>query len=86
MFASMSGTGFHPAISANRDRVVSIPAPIMAEDWKEAIRLIHQGRINLDDHTATVETLDHYQQIWSNVDTREPLKVLINLSKDLEAL
>ena len=57
-----------------------------SQDWIEAIRLIHSGALNLEDHTDVVEPLDSYQKAWENVKTRDHFKVLLRVSEELASL
>ena len=68
------------------DKVIYGSVASQRNDWVEAIRLIHTGAIKLDDHTAVVEPLEAYKKAWASVEAREHFKVLLNVSKDLEAL
>ena len=55
-------------------------------DWEEAIRLVDKGVISLDDHTSVVEPLEDYQKVWEGAGSRRDFKVLLSVSKDLQAL
>ncbi len=55
-------------------------------DWEEAIRLVQNRTVNLDDHTATVFPLEAYEVAWKAVQDRERLKVLLATNPVLDGL
>ena len=48
------------------------------KDWKQAVKLLRDGTINLDDHTATVLPLESYETAWKAIKMREVFKVLLS--------
>ena len=68
------------------DKVIYGSVASHSKDWEAAIQMVHSGGINLDDHIAVVEPLESYQQVWADVEARQQFKVLLRISKDLEAL
>ena len=57
-----------------------------SQDWRKAIRLIHTGAVNLEDHTDVVEPLDSYKQAWESMETRKHFKVLLRVNDGLASL
>ena len=55
-------------------------------DWEEAIQLVLNRSINLDDHTATILPLKSYEVAWKAVQEREHFKILLSSNMDLEGL
>ena len=72
--------------AAPQEKVVSIPAATQGKVWKEAIRLVHTGAINLEDHTVEIESLEDYCKAWAGVETGERFKVLLSMGNGMEAL
>ena len=68
------------------DKLIIGSVASRSRDWGEAIRIVHSGEVSLDDHTAVVEPLENYRKAWNNLETREHFKVLLTVSKELEAL
>ena len=68
------------------DKVICGSVASQPKDWEEAIRLVNNGVISLDDHTAVVEPLEAYQKAWAGVEAGEHFKLLLTVSKELEAL
>ena len=68
------------------DKVIYGSVASQHRDWKEAIRLVHKGVLSLDDHAAMVEPLEAYQSAWASVAAKEHFKILLSVSKELEAL
>lgn len=58
----------------------------MEKDWKEAINLIDNVQVSLDEHAAVVEPLEEYQKAWSSMRLKEHFKILLSPSSDLAAL
>lgn len=55
-------------------------------DWEEAIALVRDGVINLEDHVGMVLPLEAYESAWDLHRKREHLKVLLSVNEDLGAL
>ena len=55
-------------------------------DWDEAIQMVLNRTVNLDDHTATVLPLKSYEAAWRAVQRHEHFKVLLSNNMDLESL
>ena len=53
------------------------------DDWEEAIRLVSEGVINLDDHIGEILPLESYAQAWQWQRERAHLKVLLSTNQDL---
>ena len=53
------------------------------DDWEEAIRLVTEGVINLDDHIGEILPLESYAQAWQWQRERAHLKVLLSTNQDL---
>ena len=68
------------------DGVGSVSDSDQRESWKEAIQLVRQGVVRLDDHTDTVEPFEAYGRAWERVRAREHINVLLQVSKELEPL
>ncbi len=54
--------------------------------WLKAIHLIRKGKINLEDHTATVEPLEQFQKTWDRLGGNRNFIILVNPNKELEDL
>lgn len=65
---------------------LNIPKDQFELDWKEAIRLIDTGTINLADHTSVVYPLEGYQDSWDFADNHQHYKILLNPNQTLEGL
>lgn len=59
---------------------------VMDTAWREAIRLVGKGTVNLYDHTAVVEPLEEYQRVWHAQANCERFKVLLSAGPELEDL
>ena len=56
------------------------------KDWEEAIRMIRNGLINLEDHVGVVMPLEAYESAWDLHRKREHLKILLSVNEDLGVL
>jgi len=58
----------------------------MEKDWKEAIHLLDNGLVSLDEHAAVVRPLEEYQKVWASLPLQQHFKILLSPSSDLAAL
>ena len=55
-------------------------------DWEEAIRLLSQGAVRVDDHISVVLPLEQYNSAWELQEEKRHLKVLLAVNRELEWL
>lgn len=67
----------------NKERIFSSGAGD-PKDWEEAIRMVQNYAINLDDHTLNVLNLESYETAWKGVREHDLFKALLLCSSDLE--
>ena len=74
--------------SANlsESNVIFSNGAVKRSSWEEAVRLVLSGRISLVDHTAVVEPLEDYREVWNGLENGEQFKSLLCVNRDLELL
>ena len=75
-----------PLPSPRAPTAVPDPDAALDTDWREAIRLVRKGIVNLYDHTAVVEPLEEYERVWHAQANCEWFKVLLSAEPELEDL
>ena len=70
---------------AGDNRVVRSWGAAQRDSWDEAIRLVHTGKIDLDEHTAVVEPLEPYPKEWTS-GAGDEFNVLLQAINGLDGL
>ena len=68
------------------ERGIYISKDRLELDWKEAVRLVDDGTINLADHTSVIYPLEAYQDVWAVEGNHQHYKVLLRPNQVLEGL
>ncbi len=71
---------------ANNPRLVCPADSASKEHLKEALRLVNSGAVGLEDHTASVEPLEAYENAWEGLRSGKRFNVLLSVSPELEDL